>query len=161
NPQRNTGTAVGLLVAAALFLGFVLLRQDSWSKVDDPATWSPAKPPVRIGRFWVLAQLLIGLLAVITIVFDPVGPARALGAPAVVFLGVGLLMPPFVVAIETGASFRLPIVTAMIGLSVVFSFWVENHDVGRRALLPERPYAKRFDRLSLDQAYGLWRSHAK
>jgi hypothetical protein len=89
-------------------------------------------------------------------------PARfgaLLGAPAVVFLGLGLIIPVIVIAIQMGSGLSIPVAGALLALAVVFALWVDNHGVGRRAFGVATTGPT--DRLSLTQAYEQWRAAQK
>ena len=86
----------------------------------------------------------------------PVGFGALLGAPAVVFIGLGLIIPVMATAIQIGASLGIPVVGAMLLWAVVIGLWMDNHEVGRRAFA--RAVTGPTDRLTLKDAYGLWKA---
>jgi hypothetical protein len=86
-------------------------------------------------------------------------PARfgtLLGAPAVVFLGLGLIIPVIVIAVQMGSGLRIPVAGTLLAFAVVFGLWVDNHAVGRRAFGAATTGPT--DRLTLTQAYEQWRA---
>lgn len=168
NPAANVGFAVVVALASIAFFALVIWRNDIANQVRRRrlkrarAAGEPDPPrsraPARVGRFWVCLGLSLALITLIMFCIWPVGPARFLGAPAVVFLGVGLIIPPVVIAIQTGAPFRFPVVGLLVLLAVVFGFTLDNHKVGRRVGAPE--IVGSIDREKLEAAYARWRAQA-
>ena len=107
-------------------------------------------------RNWVIGSLAGAAVAMVLATILPVHFGVWLGAPAVVFFGLGFIIPVIVVAIQLGTSLRIPVVGALLVWAVLLGLWVDNHAVGRRAfgVAATGP----IDRLTLKQAYELWRS---
>jgi hypothetical protein len=81
---------------------------------------------------------------------------RLTWCPAVVFIGLGFIIPVIAVTIQMAASLRIPVIRALLVAAVIFGFWNDNHAVGRRAFGIDTTGVT--DRLGLKQAYELWRS---
>jgi hypothetical protein len=71
------------------------------------------------------------LMALFTIA--PVGPVQPLGAVSVVYLGLGSITAVMAWALHASTASRLPVLGGLLVLACVFSFFVDNHEVGRRA----------------------------
>lgn len=144
-------------VTALVFVFGVLTRNDVGRVLRARFKGAPAAP--RLGRGWVLFTTAAGFLALLVFSLAPVGPARAIGAPAVVFLGIGLLIPWIVIPVQFGRIFQIPVVVSLLVLALFWSTFsvFDNHAVGRRAAeafgAKPRPVAAR---LTLDEAYALW-----
>jgi hypothetical protein len=104
----------------------------------------------------VIASLVLAIAAMVVATLWPTWFGALLGAPAVVFLGVGLIIPVIVVAIQMGSGLRIPVAGTLLALAVVFGLWVDNHGLGRRAFGVATTGPT--DRLNLTQAYEQWRA---
>jgi hypothetical protein len=152
NPARNTGFVVALIVLGAIFFIFVIRRQDIQRGLS--ARRAGADPFPHAQRYSVIASLILAIAAMVVATLWPTRFRALLGAPAVVFLGLGLIIPLIVIAIQLGAGLRIPVAGTLLALAVVFGLWVDNHRVGRRAVGVATTGPT--DRLSLAQAYGQW-----
>ena len=85
-----------------------------------------------IQRYWAIFGLVMAGVAIIVATVSPTW-FGALGGPAVVFLGLGLIIPVIVIAIQMGSGLRIPVAGTLLVLAIVFGLWVDNHAVGRRA----------------------------
>ena len=110
----------------------------------------------RLQRYSVIASLALAGVAMVVATLWPARFGALIGAPAVVFLGLGLIIPVIVVAIQLGSGLRVPVAGTLLALAVVFGLWVDNHAVGRRAFGVATTGPT--DRLSLTQAYEQWRA---
>jgi hypothetical protein len=156
NPARNTGFVLALIAIGVIFFVFVITRQDAQTRLRRRA----AERGVRrrfdlIQRYWVIASLVGAAAAMAVATLWPEKFGALLGAPAVVFFGLGFIIPVIVIAIQVGASLRIPVSATLLVLAVVFGLWVDNHAVGRRAFGVATTGPT--DRLGLAQAYEQWR----
>ncbi|CAN5906342.1 hypothetical protein BH11PSE1_BH11PSE1_17580 [soil metagenome] len=148
-------------LTAAIFVFGVLTRNDVGRVLR--ARFKSAPAAQRLGRGWVMFTTVAGFLALLVFSLWPVGPARWLGAPAVVFLGIGLLIPWIVIPVQFGRIFQIPVVVSVLTLAIFWSAFgaFDNHAVGRRAAdafgAKPHPVAPR---LTLDEAYALWSKQA-
>ena len=154
NPARNTGFVVALIVLGAIFFILAIRRQDIQRGLS--ARRGGADPFPHAQRYSVIASLILAIAAMIVATLWPTRFGALLGAPAVVFLGLGLIIPLIVIAIQMGAGLRIPVAGTLLALAVVFGLWVDNHGVGRRAFGVATTGPT--DRLSLAQAYEHWRA---
>lgn len=149
-------------VTAAIFVFGVVTRNDVGRVLR--ARFKNAPAAKRLGRGWVRFTTVAGFAALLIFSLAPVGPARAIGAPAVVFLGIGLLIPWIVIPVQFGRIFQIPVVVSLLVLAVFWSAFgvFDNHAVGRRAgqAFQSAPAAFADPRLDLDQAYDVWRQQA-
>ena len=152
NPARNTGFVVALIVLGAIFFFLVIRRQDIQRGVS--ARLGGADPFPHAQRYSVITSLILAIAAMVVATLWPTRFRALLGAPAVVFLGLGLIIPLIVIAIQMGAGLRIPVAGTLLSLAVVFGLWVDNHGLGRRAFGVATTGPT--DRLSLAQAYGRW-----
>ena len=146
NPASNTGFVIALVGLGLAFFVFVILRED-------------IPRLARLGHFqrrWAAASLAGAVLAMIVATVWPVEIGLWLGAPAVVFFALGFIIPPSVIAIQIGSTLQVPVAGALLAAAVVFSLWVDNHAVGRRAF--GGATIGPTDRLSLIDAYTSWKA---
>ena len=160
NPARNTGFVLALIVIGAIFFVFVITRQDAETRLRGRAAEHGVVRRFdsierHIQRYWVIASLAGAAAAMLVASLWPEKFGALLGAPAVVFFGLGFVIPVIVIAIQVGASLRIPVSAALLVLAVVFGLWVDNHAVGRRAFTAATTGPT--ERLSLAQAYEQWR----
>jgi hypothetical protein len=156
SPQTGFGLPAILVIVAVLFLILLINRQD-WTKDSARAAAAQA----RFARWWVIVCLLLAPLLMAFASVAPVAFGHALGAPAVVFIGLGLIIPPMIIAIQTGGGLRLPIVSGMLLAAALFSLilWMDNHSVGRRAFGRGGDPIAAAARPSLSEAYAIWRAN--
>ncbi|HEY9235024.1 MAG TPA: hypothetical protein VIP08_08315, partial [Phenylobacterium sp.] len=149
-----------LVLAAAVFFPLVIWRNRIGPAITGKMPKAPRAP--KLGRRWVIFSAVLGAIGMAAFIVWPVSVPRFLGAPTVVFLGVGLLIPYLVIANQFGRIFQIPVVPALLLLAFVVSLFpaLDNHAVGRRALAA-KPAAQALPRrLNLQQAYALWRDQA-
>ncbi len=143
-----------LVLVAALFLVFLIKRQD-WTR---RLTGAPGHQ-TGFGRWWVIMCLVLAPLLMAVASLAPVAFGHALGSPAVVFLGLGLIIPPMIIAIQTGGGLRLPVIGSALLAAALFSLWMDNHAVGVRAFGRGPGAIDVATRPTLSQAYALWRAN--
>ena len=157
NPATNTWFVLALIGVGLIFFLLVVKREDIGRSLNSRAAarGKAAWRPEPIQRAWVIFGLA---LAAVAMVVASVWPTwlGALGGPAIVFLGLGLIIPVIVIAIQTGAGLRIPVAGTLLTLAVVFGLWVDNHGVGRRAFAAATTGPT--GRLTLTQAYEQWRA---
>jgi hypothetical protein len=156
NQASNTGFVSVLSGLGLAFFIFVVKRQD----IQNPLRRRAAERGMAqhydlIQRYWVIFSLVLAGIAMVIATLWPARFGVLLGAPAVVFFGLGFIIPVIVIAIQTGASLRIPVAGTLLVLAVVFGLWVDNHAVGRRAFGVATTGPT--ERLSLGQAYEQWR----
>jgi hypothetical protein len=152
NPASKTWFVLSLTALGVIFFAFVVWRQDIGKRL----TRGPKDRFRWFQRAWVIGGLVAAVAAMIVATFWPVGFGVLVGAPAVVFFGLGFIIPVAEIAIQIGAGARIPVVGALLLAAVLFGLWVDNHAVGRRAFGVATTGPT--DRLTLTQAYELWRS---
>jgi hypothetical protein len=153
NPASNTWFVGALIALGILFFLFVVWRQD----IQKRLTRGGRTHRLRwFQRAWVTGSLIAAGLAMIAATLWPASFGSYLGAPAVVFFGLGFIIPVTVIAIQVGSSLRIPVVGALLVWAVLVGLWVDNHSVGRRAFGVATTGPT--DRLTLTQAYELWRA---
>lgn len=83
---------------------------------------------------WFRVGSLAGAAALMALfTLAPVGPAQALGAVGVVYLGLAGITAVLAQALNASRESRLPIFGGLLILACVLSFFVDNHEIGRRA----------------------------
>jgi hypothetical protein len=157
SPARNTWFVLALIGIGLIFFAFVILRKD----VAAPPRRRAAEPEIAPGfdliqRYWVIFGFIAAGVVMAVATLWPARFGALLGAPAVVFLGLGLIIPVAATAIQIGSSLRIPVVGAALLWVVIISLWMDNHAVGRRAF--GAAVTGPTDRLTLKQAYDLWKS---
>lgn len=154
NADRRWDVGLLLIGVAALLFAVILIGRDD--RDDNAPEIPPDKPPRKVGGLWARAGLVIGAVAMVWAMVDPVVGPRLLGPPAVVFLGVGLMMTPLALLIQAGARNRFPVLPLLFGAAVVFGLWMDNHTVGRRAFAKEAYAPPR--QIDLATAYAEWKA---
>jgi hypothetical protein len=152
NPASNTWFVVFLVALGVIFFILVIRRQDIQRRL---AAGRGATPFSRLQRHSVVLSLVLAGAAMVVATLWPAKFGSLLGAPAVVFFGLGFIIPLIVIAIQMGASLRIPVAGTLLALAVVFGLWMDNHAVGRRAFGVE--VTGPTNRLSLSEAYEQWR----
>jgi hypothetical protein len=156
NPATNTWFVLALIGVGLIFFILVIKRQDIEPGLRRRAVArGMAGHFDRIQRYWVIFGLVMAGAAMIVATVWPTW-FGALGAPAVVFLGLGLIIPVVAIAIQMGSGLRIPVAGTLLVLAVIFGLWVDNHGVGRRAF--GGATTGPIDRLTLTQAYEQWRA---
>jgi hypothetical protein len=156
NPATNTGFVLALIGVGLIFFVLVVKRQDIEPGLRRRAVArGMAGHFDRIQRYWVIFGLVMAAIAMVVAAVWPTW-FGALGAPAVVFLGLGLIIPVVVIAIQLGSGLRIPVAGTLLVLAAVFGLWVDNHGVGRRAF--GGATTGPIDRPTLTEAYEQWRA---
>ena len=149
-PAPNTWFVIALCLIGLVFFGLIVKRQDIRARMEVAGR----RGIPLFQRYWVIFGLAGALIAMILATVWPVGFGAWLGAPAVVFLGLGFIIPPIVIAIQLGASLRVPVTSVFLLAAIVFGLWVDNHGVGRRAFATATSGPT--DRMNLADAFALW-----
>ena len=147
----NAPLAWGLLALGVLFLMLGVARRPVTRLLLGNARASPW-----VQRAWVVGGFISGLCAIVVAVLCPVGISVALGAPAIVFIGLGFIIPVITIASQLGASLRIPVVGALLFWAVLMGAFFDNHRVGRRALIAETGGST--VRPTLESAFKQWAS---
>ncbi len=157
NPASNTDFVLALVAVCAAFFFFVIARQGLEERAAARAARrGRARQFAHIQRYWVIFSLIMAavLMTVATVIPEKLGVW--LGAPAIVTIALGLVIPVAAIGIQIGSSLRIPVVGSMLLFAAIMGIWVDNHAVGRRAFggAATGPIA----RLSLSDAYALWKT---
>ncbi len=170
NPGQNYASLWLLVFIGAAFFVFVVARQRLPQVLPDRMKPGQHTAAVIFGRFWVILGLVGAAAVMILAVVWPIEFGLALGAPAVVFFGLGFIIPVIVTACQTGDDLKIPVVGALLGLAVLLAVFTDNHQVGRRAFAVfAGGGAKAADtsgagamtpdeRLTLQQAFEAWKA---
>jgi len=153
NPNSNTWFVLALIALGVVFITFVVRSVDISTRLarrGAPGLSRSFQPA------WVIVSLITAVVVMLVATLAPVSVGVTLGAPAVVFVGLGFIIPVMVVAIQTGSALRIPVVGVLLVAAVIFGSWNDNHAVGRRFFGIETTGP--IKRLSLNRAYELWRS---
>ena len=142
---------VGLLLLAigVIFLLLVIAREPLTKRLvgnTETAPWIPGT--------WVIAGLAMAFGAMVVAILWPAGIGVALGGPAIVFFGLGFIIPLITIACQLGTSLRIPVTGALLLWAVLLGMFFDNHRVGRRALIAETGGST--DRPTLESAFRLW-----
>ena len=142
---------VGLLLLAigVIFLLLVIAREPLTKRLvgnTETAPWIPGT--------WVIAELAMAFGAMVVAILWPAGIGVALGGPAIVFFGLGFIIPLITIACQLGTSLRIPVTGALLLWAVLLGMFFDNHRVGRRALIAETGGST--DRPTLESAFRLW-----
>ena len=161
HPARHTGAVLATVALGLLFIVAVWVRKPLERMLGRLAFLGRLRiSNLLLRRIWVLTSLAAAPIAMIIAYFAPVGFGHALGPSAVVFVGLGLILPVTITVIQIGAGLRIPVVIATLVAALVFSLWVDNHAIGRRQLGAQiRPSSDH--RLSIADAFAAWKEQPK
>lgn len=136
-PSLNVVPILGVVISGIVFLWFTIRRYDSHGRLR----WRKRFPNAdfqRLSYVWARVSLAASLVLILATASWPVSFGWLLGAPAVVFLGVALIIPVIATIAQMGSGLRLPVVLILAIWAVGLSLVLDNHHVGHRAgwLLP-------------------------
>jgi hypothetical protein len=127
NPARNTGFVLALLAVGVIFFVFVIIRQDVQTRLRrHAAARGIARRFDLFQRYWVIASLVAAAAAMVIATLWPTKFGALLGAPAVVFFGLGFIIPVIVIAVQMGAGLRIPVSATLLALAVLFGLWGQS-----------------------------------
>jgi len=149
DPAKNVVFVGVLLGLGVVFLIFLIMRRRIVAWLTGEATAPPG-----IQSSWTVIGLAGAMGGTIVAVLWPSGIGVALGAPAIVFFGLGFIIPVTTIAAQLGTSLRIPVVGALLLWAVLIGAFVDNHGVGRRAFIGETTAP--IGRPTLEQAYATW-----
>lgn len=112
NPAANTWFILALVLLAAFFLIAVIKRQDLAERLRKRS--ANQQPLKGFSRWWTILGFGLAVLSMALASIWPVQFGSLLGPPAVVFTGLGLIIPPLVVAIQISRGFQFPVVGALL-----------------------------------------------
>ena len=102
NRATNTWFVLALIGLGLIFFGLIVKRQDIETGLRRRAAARGMAPHFEaIQRYWVIFSLVMAAVAMVVAAVWPTW-FGSLGAPAVVFLGLGLIIPIIVIAIQIG-----------------------------------------------------------
>ena len=152
NPARNSWFVFALIAVGLLFFAFVIRRQDVAAPLRRRAArLGRARHFDLIQRYWVIFSFAAAAVLMAAAAIWPARLGALLGAPAIVFIGLGLIIPIAVIGIQIGSALRIPVVGAMLLWAVVVGLWMDNHAIGRRAFAAATTGP--IDRPTLKEAY--------
>ncbi|MGB7974243.1 MAG: hypothetical protein WCF81_07790 [Roseiarcus sp.] len=142
---------VGLLLLAigVIFLVLVIAREPLTMRLVGTTRTAPW-----LQGAWVIAGLAMAFGAMVVAILWPAGIGVGLGGPAIVFFGLGFIIPLITIACQLGTSLSIPVTGALLLWAVLLGVFFDNHRVGRRALLAETGGST--DRPTLEGAFRLW-----
>ena len=145
----NASVGLALLAIGVIFLGLVVFRKPMTRRLVGDAETAPW-----VQGAWVIAGLAMPLGAMVVAVLWPAAIGVKLGAPAIVFFGLGFIIPVITIACQLGTSLRIPVTGALLLWAVLLGVFFDNHRVGRRALVAET--GGPIDRPTLEGAFKQW-----
>jgi hypothetical protein len=145
----NAPVGLILLAIGVIFLALLIAREPITRRLVGD---TPTAPWVQ--GAWVVAGLAMAFGAMVVAILWPAGIGVALGGPAIVFFGLGFVIPLITIACQLGTSLRIPVTGALLLWAVLLGVFFDNHRVGRRALIAETGGST--DRPTLESAFRLW-----
>ena len=145
----NAPVGWALLAIGAIFLAFVVFRRPITNRLLGHTQTAPWVQGVG-----VIAGLAMAFGAMVVAILWPAAIGVKLGAPAIVFFGLGFIIPVITIACQLGTSLRIPVTGALLLWAVLLGVFFDNHRVGRRALIAETGGSA--DRPTLESAFRLW-----
>ena len=149
DPAENAVFLGVLLGLGVVFLVFLIARRWIVERLTGDAS-----TPSHVQSSWAVISLVGALGAITVAVLWPSGIGVALGAPAIVFFGLGFIIPVITIVAQLGTSLRVPLIGALLLWAVLIGALFDNHWVGRRALIGETTGP--IDRPNLEKAYAAW-----
>jgi len=114
--------AYGIVVVALIVLIFLIFRRDMMKK-------SPVIEMVCSEITTLYFTLFVMLVTTVYAIWSPVGFGQLLGAGAVVFLGLGSIIPVGTLLVNAARHVGFPVVGGLLLMAVVFSPFNDNHHV--------------------------------
>ncbi len=145
----NASVGLALMAIGVIVLGLLVFREPMTQRVMGPRRAAPW-----VQGAWVIAGLAMALGAMVVAVLWPAAIGVKLGAPAIVFFGLGFIIPIITIACQLGTSLRIPVTGALLLWAVLLGVFFDNHGVGRRALMAET--GGPIDRPTLAGAFKQW-----
>jgi hypothetical protein len=145
----NAPVGLALLAIGVLFLLLLIFREPVTKRLvgnTETAPW--------VQGAWVIAGLAAALGAMVVAVLWPAAIGVKLGGPAIVFFGLGFIIPIITIACQLGTSLRIPVTGALLLWAVLLGMFFDNHGVGRRALIAET--SGPIERPTLEGAFKQW-----
>jgi hypothetical protein len=146
----NAPVGLALLVIGVIFLVFLIFREPMTKRIVGDTEIAPW-----VQGAWVIAGLAMALGAMVVATIWPAAIGVKLGAPAIVFFGLGFIIPVITIACQLGTSLRIPVTGALLLWAVLLGVFFDNHGVGRRALIAETS-GPIDGRPSLESAFKQW-----
>ena len=128
----NASVGLLLLAIGVVFLGLLIFREPMTRRLAGDTETAPW-----VQGAWVIAGLATAFGAMVVAILWPAAIGVALGAPAIVFFGLGFIIPVITIACQLGTSLRIPVSGALLLWAVLIGVFFDNHGVGRRALIAE------------------------
>ena len=145
----NAPVGLALLAIGVIFLGLLIFREPITRRLVGDAETAPW-----VQGAWVIAGLAMAFGAMVVATLWPAAIGVKLGAPAIVFFGLGFIIPIITIACQLGTSLRIPVTGALLLWAVLLGAFFDNHGVGRRALIAETTGP--IDRPTLEGAFKQW-----
>jgi hypothetical protein len=145
----NAPVGLALMAIGVVFLGLLIFREPITQRLVGDTETAPW-----VQGTWVVAGLAMAFGAMVVAVLWPAGIGVGLGGPAIVFFGLGFIIPVITIACQLGTSLRIPVTGALLLWAVLLGVFFDNHGVGRRALIAET--GGPIDRPTLDGAFKQW-----
>jgi hypothetical protein len=145
----NAPVGLILLAIGVIFLALLIAREPITRRLVGDTRTAPW-----VQGAWVIAGLAMAFGAMVVTILWPAGIGVALGGPAIVFFGLGFIIPLITIACQLGTSLRIPVTGALLLWAVLLGVFFDNHRVGRRALIAETGGST--DRPTLESAFRLW-----
>lgn len=145
----NAPVGLALLAMGVIFLGLLVFREPMTQRA-----MGHRRAPPWVQGAWVIAGLAGAFGAIVIAILWPVAIGVKLGAPAVVFFGLGFIIPLITIACQLGTSLMIPVTGALLLWAVLLGVFFDNHGVGRRALIAET--GGPIDRPTLEGAFKQW-----
>jgi hypothetical protein len=129
-PERRTllVSATGMLLLAGLFYAFTVFRRTRLAQPGPRARSWGGLPPGTIKT--IALFLLQGLLAFVAFIFFPQQAGPFLGTHTIFLFFAATWIPLGTLLVYLAARYSLPpVLTTLLLLAVLFSFWNDNHAV--------------------------------
>ena len=148
--EWNAPVAWILLAIGALLFALLVARKPMTNRMVGDIQTAPW-----LQGAWVIAGLATAFGAMVIAILWPAAIGVALGAPAIVFFGLGFIIPVITIACQLGTSLKIPVVGALLLWAVLIGAFFDNHQVGRRALIAETG-GPIDGRPTLESAFNQW-----
>ena len=101
----NASVGLLLLAIGVVFLGLLIFREPMTKRLAGDTETAPW-----VQGAWVIAGLAMAFGAMVVAILWPAAIGVKLGAPAIVFFGLGFIIPVITIACQLGTSLRIPVV---------------------------------------------------
>ncbi len=143
-----TGLSISLIILSVIIYAFYVSRRDIFRRVSFMQNSHFLHKRISYITFFIM-----GCLSIYAVV-SPVSMGFVMGSGAVVFFGLGSLIPIGTLLVHVCEEQKIPVISILVILVSVFSLFNDNHGV--RLLENQNSVALTYPPVSLESSYASW-----